>query len=495
MKKAMRLLSAVLLLLLLLPKGVPGGAAAVEEQAVSGLFLSETTDTFTDNPVFSAGLATCHGNNQTRICVTDTGIYVSTPLAEKENTDHKASAFDIYTETALWRVNPDRSVTVLFTDSFFGVASGATTNVAADKDGNIWTTAAWEEDNRMHLIAWKWDVRTETVQKFYEKKFLARGTGYTKAGSIMDADYNRLYVVAIGGDYSPGFITWFTLDLETGVWSEAHTKKTGGGCTYHYGFADGRGGFFTICQKAHSIGKGPSDIEGLTLMKAKEKYHSYRWEGNTETWVEPHLIYVPDAMGDEAYDTELFHLSSDVEKGLYPHNDTVRREVFWDTETGYLYHMCSLVDANGIAGTQEIISVFDTNTVNENIEEDGVFPLVSRKSVEFVFGFDEEYRKRIVKDATGQLYLVAVPWDRGCVEIYALDDPADPKLTFLAAEDFRGYMDDVSGTKVNGLAVANGRNNSVQTGDIVHMIGNSWNDGHWFYFTVDLSVVRAGSGR
>ena len=97
-------------------------------------------------------------------------------------------------------------------------------------------------------------MRTETVQKFYEKKFLARGTGYTKAGSIMDADYNRLYVVAIGGDYSPGFITWFTLDLETGVWSEAHTKKTGGGCTYHYGFADGRGGFFTICQKAHSIG-------------------------------------------------------------------------------------------------------------------------------------------------------------------------------------------------------------------------------------------------
>ncbi len=459
------------------------------------LILSETTDTFTDDPIFQVGNGTYHGNNQTRLCVTESGIYISTPLGEKPNTHRDLSDYDQLTETGLWRVNPDRSVTLLFTDFFFGVEGGATTYVFADGEGNIWVTCSWEEMNRMHLNAWCWNVKEEKAEKYYEAKYIGRGNNYTKAGAVMDVKFNRIYAYCIGGDYSPGHVLWYVFDINTKTWGDYHYKKIAGGCTYHFGFADGKGGFFTVCQKAHSISHGPSDIDGLTQRQAHEIYHSSKHipPGANEMWIDPHLIYIPNADENVAYDTALYNLLPTVKEGLYPQDTTSKREVYWDTDAGKLYVLTTVDDANGKIGLRELVSVYDTTVVNENIEEDGVFPLISRKEYTFLYGWGEDYHKRVVKDSTGQLYLVAIPWMRGAVEIYSLDNPEDPEIRFLYTEDLRGYA--TGFVHIWGEVVANERNNSIVGKDEIDVIACSWDDGHWFYFTIDFALLREKLGR
>ncbi len=493
--KISRITALVISMLLLLAVFPVGMASAGEDDAAAPQhFLSETVDAFGTEAVFANGGATAHGNNQTRLCVTDTGIYMSCPLGEKPSPDRTLSNMEQCTETGLWRINEDGTVTLLFTDIYYGVASGATTNVAADNEGNIWTTNAWEEDNRMCLSAWKWDPKTETMEKYFEKKFLPRGSNYGKPGAIMDTTFNRIYIVSECGKYDKGYVAWFIFDLNTLTWSDTHYVRTSSTCMYHHGFADGKGGFFTVPQNDYLLSEGPSDVEGINLLQAKLELHSYKIDANFAL-ADPRLLYGPNAEEDVAYDTTLIKLGFDVMNGMFAQETTVKRDVYWDTENQLLYVLCSLDDCDGILGVREMIYVYDTSRVNEDIEKDGVFPLVSSKQYTFLYGYGMEYRKKIARDTTGQLYIVAIPSCRGSAEIYALDDPQDPKITFLATEDFRGYVDANSGQLVYGMITANHRNNSTNTGDIVHFIAYPTTVSHWFHFTVDFAALRARLGR
>ncbi len=494
--KAYRIIAFAMFLLLLLAVFPVSMASAGENDAADPQhFLSDTVDAFGTEDIFTEGGATAHGNNQTRLCVTDTGVYMSCPLGEKPNSDRTLSSYDKYTETGLWRINKDGTVTLLFTDIFFGVAAGSTTNVAADNEGNIWTTNAWEEDNRMCLTAWKWDPKTETMEKYFEKKFLPRGSNYTKPGSIMDTAFNRIYIIVECGKYNTGcYMAWFIFDLNTLTWSDTHYVKTNSNDLYHHGFADGKGGFFTIAQKNFLLSEGPSDVEGINLLQAKLNLHAYKTDANF-AWINPRMLYVPNAEEDVAYNTPLVELGFDVMHGMFPGEITVKRDVYWDRDKNLLYALFSLDDADGILGVREMIYVYDTSAVNEDIEKDGVFPLVSSKQYTLLYGYGMDYYKKIAEDSTGQLYIVAIPSSRGSVEVYSLNNPQDPEITFLATEDFHGYADVESGSDVYGINVANLRSNSADTGDIVHMITYLTGRCRWTYFTVDFSVIRAGLGK
>ncbi len=129
----------------------------------------------------------------------------------------------------------------------------------------------------------------------------------------------------------------------------------------------------------------------------------------------------------------------------------------------------------------------------ENIEEDGVFPLLCRKQYTFLYGWGAEYRKRVVKDSTGQLYLIGIPFEVGGLEIYSLDNSDDPEIRFLYAEELRGYA--AGFTKISGLAVANERNNSIVGKDEIDVIACNWDTSHWFYFTIDFALLREKLGR
>ncbi|MBQ3791577.1 MAG: hypothetical protein II797_00580, partial [Clostridia bacterium] len=243
----------------------------------------------------------------------------------------------------------------------------------------------------------------------------------------------------------------------------------------------------------YSIGSGQSNIEGLRVSEAVKTYHSRQIDANF-IWETAHILYIPNAEVEAAYDYTLVPSSMDVEKGLYPNDYNSENDLFWDKETGLLY-VIATVDDNGDYGRVKHLFVMDTNqpAAEEQLGLEAPFKIVYHTDLRFLYGFNTQYFQHFYKDTEGNLYLIAVSNNSSEIEIWKAESATDPSAGFrlVHTEPFRGYADASKRTiNVYGMIIATNRNNSV-TGDQAHLI-TYWTDvNHWFHYTVDFAALRA----
>ena len=446
-------------------------------------------DAADDGRPISVGSATAHGNNQTRIVSTDTGVYVTVPLQDDESKGYSA------TSIGFWHLNDKGEVdwTQILTDDARFVAAGTTSNVMADKDGNIWVVCQWIDDSFSTLLTWMYDPVTGETHDFSDRKFVKFGANYGKANTIVDVDNGKLYSVVVGGEgMKSGYLGWFVFDIATRTWSEYHYKKVACCAYYHYGYADGKGGFVTICENVRTNYSAATNIEGMNVAQAIETFHSCHQNANY-CWEAPYMIYVPDADVSEGYMWNLEPPVYDVENGMYPGDTNAYNDLYFDRDTGYLYSITTLWD-NGTFGSVKHLHIMDTNHPNEDIEKDGVYPITVHKNIEFLYGFSETYAQHIYKDTQGNFYIVAVASRIGRVEIWKASDPLFTDLTLVCVEEFSGAVDVNSGGHTYGMISATSRNNSVED-DTAEMLLWNYNLNKWLFFTVDFEAVRAVEAR
>ncbi|MCQ2424332.1 MAG: hypothetical protein MJ088_05510, partial [Clostridia bacterium] len=129
MKKTLSLTAILLVAALLLPLLSIAGSAETDTPIIDN--WNNAYSTFG----YGYGEATSHGNNQTRIAYTSSGVYVTCP------TDNFDAKYDPYSKNeesgsgcVLYVVRPDGTQKVLFEDDLFKIPAGTTTNVMVDKN-------------------------------------------------------------------------------------------------------------------------------------------------------------------------------------------------------------------------------------------------------------------------------------------------------------------------------------------------------------------------
>ncbi len=483
---------ASILILAILVSGLSASISLAEEagpsKKTSGRFLSDTAFAFPDRaddgrPI-SIGSASAHGNNQTRIVSTETSVYVTVPLQEGEAAGQTTVAI------GLWHLNDKGEVDMaqILTDSALGVSAGTTSNIMADADGNIWVVCPYTTESFCHLLTWMYDPATGETVDCSDSVFFNRGGNYGKPNTIVDAENGKLYAVIVGGEgQKSGHLGWFVFDIAARTWSEFHYRKIGCCAYYHYGYADGRGGFVSVCQNIRTSSSALTDIPGMNWKTAVETFHSSKEDSNFHGEA-VNMIYVPNADVNEAVQWTVMSPEYDVENGLYPGVANAYNDLYFDRETGYLYIISTLSDS-GAPGDVKHLLVLDTNRPCEDMETDGVYPVIVHRTVEFLYGFSETYTQHICRDTEGNFFIVAVASRTGRAEIWSASDPLFGEIRLAGVEDFRGAIDRDGGQSY-GLIAATGRNNSVEDDKAEFLI---WSEkfSKWVFFSVDLEAVRA----
>ncbi len=458
-------------------KGASGDGVRILSDTV--VAFPTTSD---DGRPMTTGSATGHGNNQTRIVSTDTGVYITTPLQDE------TVNYDTTTTIGLWHLNNDGQIDMakILTDSAKGVAAGTTSNIMADNDGNIWVVCQYIDNSYCDLLTYMYDPKTGELHDYSGHVFVTRGTSYGKAGTIMDAKLGKIYSVVVGGEGSKsGHLLWFSFDIATKTWSKCHYKKVACCAYYHYGFADGKGGFTTICENVRTNADAKTDIEGMSVAKAIETFHSHH-QVASYCWETATMVYVPNADEDVGYEWTITPAIYDVENGLYPNDFNSNNDIYFDRETGLAYAICTLLD-NGEVGNIKHLYIMDTNKVNENVDEDGPYEIKVHKTIEFMLGYSETYTQHIYKDTEGNYYIIAIASHTGRVEIWKATDNLFSDIRLVWTEDFQGVLTLTSAANSYGLIIATNRNNSVED-DTAELI--LWVTDKWYYFSVDFAALR-----
>ena len=487
MKRTIVLTSLVLLTALLLPLLSVAGIAETEAPVVGNF-----NQAFTDFG-FQTGSATTHGNNQTRIAYTSSGVYITYP------TDDFLSEYDPYAKLnlsgshyVLYVIRPDGSTKVLIEDSFFYTGAGTTTNVMVDKNEDIWVVTSWDEGSKHYpLIAWHYDVSEDTVTKYDEVGFVAKGGMLGKPYAIMDTVNNKIYVVVYA---IPGFVEWTTFDIETKTWEKnLKRSKVPWSCCYHFGYADGKGGFYIVSTRTVDHGNTPSNIEGMSVLDAINKYQNRVAIDAGQVWDETYLVYVPDASVEEAYYASFGAAVYDVENGLYPNMVVRESDVYLDEDTGLFYVLRQEQDCDGLFGYHMMLYIFDTNGRVGELANDNIFPLICKKEISFSYGIGVHYFPCMVKDMAGNLYIVTGTERYGEVEIWRAVDEIGSEYEFVYTGACTVAYDREQYDQWNAMIVANNRNNSTPS-DTVYFL-YSGGGGTWESFSVDFAALRAKNGQ
>ncbi|MBQ3792646.1 MAG: hypothetical protein II797_06055, partial [Clostridia bacterium] len=358
-KHILSLVAVFLIAAIVLPLSAGAGAKA-ESPSVIG----NVSHAYRDNG-WKMGSASNHGNNQTRIAYTSSGVYISCPTDDFDSElNPYANAEMEGAHYVLYVVRPDGTSELLIKDSLFKVGAGTTTNVLVDRNEDIWVVTSWEEGSGFYpLIAWHYDVSENKSTKYEIQGYYNRGSGYGKAVAVMDAALNRIYVIAFCGErtLSSARIMWTTFDIETKTWTKNLTcVKVPACCFYHSAYADGKGGFFLVTSRAVDNGACPSDIEGMTVQQAMDRFQNRRRTEVNQVWDETYLHYVPDASGNTVYSQCLGPAEYDVENGVYPLVLNRSCDAFYDEATGLFYALRLEQDCSGVIGLRQMLYIFDT---------------------------------------------------------------------------------------------------------------------------------------
>ncbi|MBQ3791960.1 MAG: hypothetical protein II797_02530 [Clostridia bacterium] len=470
-------------------------SAMTEAKAEGSSVIGNVSMAYTDLGL-QMGYSSDHGNNQTRIAYTSSGVYVSCPTDDfEEGLDPYSNMLLEGSHYVLYVIRPDGSVKLLFEDEMYWVAAGTTTNVHVDKNEDIWVVTCWDEGSGFFpLIAWQYDVSEDKVTKYETVGYYNRGSGYGKPVSIIDAVNNKIYVAAFSGQnrLASGRILWTTFDIETKTWQKNVTcVKAPCSCFYHFGYADGKGGFYFVTSRTIDNETTPTNIEGLTVRQAMDRFHNRIQTGANQVWDETYVVYVPDASGTEIYAQCLGDAQYDVENGIYPLVINRSSDAFYDESSGLLYALRLEQDC-GVIGYRLMLYVFDTNHLSPELSEGHVFPLIASKELKFSYGTGVNYFPRLVEDTEDNLYIVTGNERVGEIEIWRAVDEIGTEYQLVFSGGIDPYFKNEEYGTVHSLISATSRNNSMRS-DTVYFL---YTAGHgWESFSVDFAVLREQIGQ
>ncbi len=485
-KHLLSLAAVFLVAALLLPLSSSVGAKA-EEKAVLGN-LNQAYSEFG----WKMGMASNHGNNQTRIAYTSTGVYISCPTEDFDSgLDPYCNKNLPYTNFVLYVVRPDGSVKLLVEDKLFMVAAGTTTNVMVDKNEDIWVVTSWDEGSGFYpLIAWQYDVSEDTTHKYEILGYYNRGSDYGKPLSIMDAVNNKIYVVAFCGyqRLASGRVMWTTFDIETKTWEKNITcVKVPCGCCYEFGYADGKGGFFFVTSRTVNNEAIPTNIEGMSVQQAMSQFKNRRSYDVGQCWDETYLYYVPDASGNTILSQCFGDAAYDVENGVYPLVINRSSDAFYDETTGLFYVLRLEQDCGGFIGLREMLYIFDTGHLEGEKTDGNIFPMICQKEISFSYGSGVNYFPHVVKDAEDNLYIVVATEQAGEIEIWRATDQIGSEYEFVFSGNLSPAYRKGDYSEWRSLIAGTNRNNSMKS-DLVYFLYDGGKP--WESFSVDFAVLR-----
>ena len=464
-------LASVVLLLPLFVLIFASSAADGEAFPIDVSPVSKPFDALAPAGLSIGDVPSAHGNNQTRIAVAPSGVYLGVLTGDKWSEPGLGAGYTM----SLVKVSSDGTAEQLFSDAIFGTSTTAT--IMVDKAGDIWLYSAWANANGgIDFTVWHYNVGTGETEKFTAPK-KPKGNSWGYSVAVMDAELGKIYGVITGGVGTAAFFGWCPFDIETKEWGPANSVRCDARYCYHFGYADGKGGFFVVNDRDAENYDVESNIPGMRVADAMKQLRSRKGAANY-VWDEGHLIYIPDAYGKEWENMIIDPAEYDVEKGVYPNWVNNNCDVILDKETGYLY-VLGVQDDNGIPGIVDWLFVYD---VNDH------FRLVEKKTVSFLMGPNATYFHRFYLDAAGKLYLVLTADSEHWLEIWMADGEA-PYSDFRLVYE-QDFYEGLGKSNARVMISATERNNSVRfdTGSFILSTGGSW-----YYFTIDFAALRTSA--
>ncbi|MCQ2424367.1 MAG: hypothetical protein MJ088_05685, partial [Clostridia bacterium] len=438
------------------------------------------------------GYASGHGNNQTRIAYTSSGVYVSCPTDDFDSDYDPYAKMNMYgSNYVLYVIRPDGTKELLVQDKMFWVDAGTTTNVMVDKNEDIWVVTSWDEGSKHYpMIAWHYDVSEDKVTKYEEMGFVAKGGSYGKPYYIMDTVNNKIYLVTFAWT-GYGRIMWTTFDIETKTWDKnLKCQRAPCSCCYHFGYPDGKGGFYFVTSRTVDNMNTASNIEGMNVQQAMNKFQNRRAIDVNQVWDETYLFYIPDPSTDTFYCTSFGPAEYDVEKGIYPLLVNRESDVYLNEDTGLFYVLREEEDCGRI-GRHMMLYIFDTNGRVGELSDDNIFPMICKKEVSFSYGVGVHYFPRMVKDLEGNLYIVVGTERAGEIEIWRATDEIGSEYEFVYTGGVDEYYNDKRYSEWRSLISATNRNNSTAS-DTIYFLYEC--DYGWESFSIDFAALRAKYG-
>ena len=454
------LFAAAMLLSVLLTGAV---SAATEETEAGQPIISSSFD-----PVAAVGreygnAPYSHGQHQTRIVSTDTGVYMVILTGNSDSDDFHSNIYNF----SVIRVTPEGETQLLYEDKVYGTSTTAV--IMADADGNIWIYSGWTTPNFLiSLNVWCYDVSTGEITLYNDCQKVKGGGGYSAA--TIDGKVGHIYAFLSGDLY----FSWCEFDIETKQWQKAQSVKTGTRYCYHFAYGDGKGGFYVVNERDVSTMGVQSNIDGLRVSDALSTYRSRKIDAGF-LWDEGHLIHVPDANKNEMDCRIIMPVIFDVENGCYPNWTNVKNDLILDEETGLLYVLVNY-DDNVEPGIVDHIFVYDTQ--ND-------LALVSHQEISFLQGQNAAYYHRFFTDTAGNLWLIVLNdadahceiW-RGCGE---------------HKDDFRLVYDgELPGLDMGGTFLLTSSRGGSTPSDVTYCI--SYYCSSYRFFSIDFAALRAFAG-
>ncbi|MCQ2424148.1 MAG: hypothetical protein MJ088_04545 [Clostridia bacterium] len=470
--KLRRIISAFFALLMLGAVVLVSAASAEDGTGAVASAVSEPFDVIAAADTTTGNVPWAHGNNQTRLVNVSSGTYIGVLTGDSFSSGDWGSTYN----WSLIRVLPDgKTVEKLYSDIVYGVST--TITVMADAEENIWVYSGYTNPfGSVDFNVWKYDVASgEITHTMGRKKPKAKDLGYSVA--FIDPVANKIYAVATtGGAGIDGDFCWNTFDITTGEWGNPQFFREHDRYGYEYGYGDGKGGFYVLCEQSGPNDYMMSNLEGMSVGDAMRQFRSRKEDANF-MWDEGHLIHVIDAANSNAYENIVIEPARyDVERGVYPNWASGEGDLLTARRDGLVYALSSQED-NGTIGIRNTVYVFDPN--NE-------FACLGSKVLEDLY-FGADYCHRFFEDTEGNLYLVRSCQESADVEVWSLtfaDGKFDIKLAAL--EDLGGSASAVGQTGT--FFISTSRGNSTPS-DVAHCIIKVESSYH--YFEIDFAKIRA----
>lgn len=398
-----------------------------------------------------------HGNNQNRIVTVSDASYMGSLTGETEDGEG-------YT-VIMVQIKPDGTCRNIVEGEIVGLSS-TTITIMADKNENIWMYSGWDIGSGFfETRLWFYDTKADTVTTYENRLTYSKGGGgYSVA--IMDPTFHRIYAIACNGDAPSAYFSWAIFDIETVTWEKKlYSYKTGERYCYHYGYADGHGGFFVVDERDITNGSADTNIPGLRVREAMATLHSRKSDAGY-MWDIPKLLIVPDAKDKNCVEVRTVEpYNYDVENGLYPNVYNGCNDVL--VVGDYLYVQLCLDDA-GKPGRRTSLHVLD---MKDNFKE------IAYADINFLYGINTEYCSRLFHDTDGHLYILAVRSHSYKMEIWEAVNDLQTEFHLVTEKDL--------GLEACSIIMSSSRNNSYQCSKASMLVGTPYS---YHFFEVDFGA-------
>ncbi|MBQ4289764.1 MAG: hypothetical protein II719_01055 [Clostridia bacterium] len=410
-------------------------------------------------------------NNQNRVVRTSSGIYVAF-LTE--------SAMPGFREFSFFRIDEEGRSTLLYSD-YLGADSyggGTQATIMADKEENIWIYSGWSEYPFINANLWKYDPNTGNITN-YGKFYRYAQLDYTvaKSVSMIDPEKNMIYALMPGGD-NPGYFMWIPFDINRLEWLPSQMVTLDYVYCYNYAYPLGDG-FLVIGHRDSADNRQMTDL-GISVKKATTDYNSRKFD-SPYVFDYMSFLYIPDPLKPELQNIRITEPEYHVETGMFPYSNAHSTELYIDRSG--LIHVLAVPEDYGVPGRPKVHMVYRFN--GSEFEE------ILEQELPYLYGRYELYTQRMVEDAEGNLYILAMPFGIAPqLEIWQATDETGTEWKLVALKKMEGEMMDDPGTR-SALVVANSRNNSTPSDKVSLLFDIAGKV--YFEFTIDFAAIRSAA--